>query len=95
MTTTLEKSEWLDDWYVLRPTGICVEGTRAEWLAILDAIEAGETYEGFKRVAYCRASDGSLGFSSPRNSMDNYENRVKKSEIEAFCRQARIALETP
>jgi len=81
---TVEKSEFLDDWYVLSGTGwVCVEGHLSEWKQVAEAIRAGNDIN-FRRVA-CQKARGGVSLWSPRNAAgrDDYY-LVSESELPAL-----------
>ena len=89
MKTTLRKSEWLDDWYVIKPhhgTGQ-PEGTSEEWKAILEAMKKRER-ESFRRVGVRFDGEGNAMFRSPRNSMNDDEAVIPAGEVDSWISYA-------
>lgn len=87
----LEKSDWLDDWYVLEMpswwyTGT-PEGTADEWRAIINAISEKRNLS-FKRVGVWFDDDKVCHFYSPRNSIEMTECRLPTDKQADFVSQA-------
>jgi hypothetical protein len=80
------KSEWLDDWYCMDGASFGQpEGTKEEWMALIEGIERGEAVR-FKRVGTVITEYG-VQFYSPRNaiSADDYAF-VHKDELELLLK---------
>jgi len=94
MSYTVEKWDWLDDWYVLQGGGgASVEGTLEEWKAIAAGIRAGENV-AFRRVA-CQITPGGVDLWSPRNACGpNHYNGVSQEDLPALLASI-DALEDP
>lgn len=84
----LEISSWIRDWFYLDSRRACPEGTKAEWITIINDIEKGEkSCCAGNRLAYTDDVICYL-FYSPRNSEDSYDGvSINKLEIEESIKQ--------
>lgn len=78
------------DWFALDNRGVSVEGTYDEWTEILDSMERREE-RAFRRVMVQRG-DGRFLFSSPRNSVQQFEASAKDDHAQVFIERARAVL---
>lgn len=90
--TSLVKSEWLSDWFVIDEyESAQPEGRSAEWREILEAMKRRES-KGFRRVAV-RFDKGFAEFTSPRNSIVSCEALLVPTEIDEFIAAAELVLD--
>lgn len=83
------------DWCALHVGGAIPEGTRAEWLRLLDAIESDMLFSSDNsRLAIDRKADGSIRLWSPRNSWgENSGAHVAAGDVAAFVKRLRREIE--
>jgi hypothetical protein len=71
------------------------EGTRADWLRIVNAIESGGTHADgdSRRLAFRRHPSGEVQLYSPRNEMSPTGGTwIAANEVSAFCAMVRREL---
>jgi hypothetical protein len=96
MKTKLTKSEWLDDWYAVKPPtgGGVPEGTADEWREILAAMKERQRQE-FKRVAVKFDKDGTAWMWSPRNSVAQTSVHIAPKDVDEWIASAESVLSLP
>jgi hypothetical protein len=87
-----------DDWCALhRGSWAIPEGTRAEWIRILNAIEHGaqEAFGDNHRLAMQRLPDGRVRLYSPRNciNVESGSTEILAKDVQAFLAMVRRELE--
>ena len=99
MINFLRKSEALRDWYVVDGSWAQPEGSKEEWLEVIDGIEASMAtgkmdahYTGGRRLAV-NLYNNQAEFYSPRNqSSDDDVSIITREDLPAWLEQAKRTL---